>query len=79
MDIDTHGKCFLEKVIETNAIAFADEYRWRTWTAGFYLNNAKHRILRLDPTATVSEGISNAVLKRTWARLFFELDRILRG
>jgi len=44
-DIFTAGQNFLEKRIETNAIAFSDEYndKNRTWVAGYYLNNARFR------------------------------------
>jgi len=38
---------FLERVIDTNAIGFGDEYRRGLWTSGYYLNNATLRLKAL--------------------------------
>jgi hypothetical protein len=36
---------FLKKVITTNAIAFQDDLNSSTWSLGFYMENAMHRVL----------------------------------
>jgi hypothetical protein len=41
------AKAFLEKLIDTNAIGFADEKGSSEWTCGFYLLNAHRRVEQL--------------------------------
>lgn len=41
------AKKFLEKLIDTNAIGFADERAASTWVCGYYLNDAQFRLERL--------------------------------
>lgn len=36
---------FLKKVITTNSIAFQDDLNSSTWSLGFYMENAIHRVL----------------------------------
>jgi hypothetical protein len=40
-----HARQFLTRVIEANAITFADDDRFRNWTADYYVNNAVYRTL----------------------------------
>jgi len=40
-----HQEEFLEKLLTTNAIAFADDYKLRAWTVRFYLEAAKARLV----------------------------------
>jgi hypothetical protein len=42
-----HMKEFLQKVVETNAITFADDYKLCELTVGYYNNNARYRIERM--------------------------------
>jgi hypothetical protein len=39
------AKSFLEKVVRTNMIGFSDDLSMQAWSCGYYLNNAKYRIL----------------------------------
>jgi hypothetical protein len=40
-----HQEEFLEKLLTTNTIAFADDYKSRAWTVRFYLEAAKARLV----------------------------------
>jgi hypothetical protein len=42
-----HTKKFLQKVVETNAITFADDYLLSEMTVSYYNNNARYRIERM--------------------------------
>ncbi len=39
------ARSFLEKVVRTNMIGFNDDISMQAWTSGYYLNNAKYRLL----------------------------------
>lgn len=76
-ETDAHARAFLEQVIKTNAITFNDDRNSRRWSGGYYLNNARDRILRVSPTADVPASISEAVLKVVWNRLYFALSKMV--
>lgn len=46
-DVLLVSRKFLEKVVKTNTIAFAQELDASIWMGGFYLNSARYRLLRL--------------------------------
>ena len=42
--LDQHARKYLLKVIETNAIGFGDDRDARSWTGGYYVNDAIFRV-----------------------------------
>jgi hypothetical protein len=76
-DIGAHARGFLKRVIDTNSIQFGDDLKWQVWSSGYYLNNAKHRILRLRDDKAVQASISTAVLKTVWTDLYVVLVSII--
>lgn len=42
------AKDFLEIVIEDNAINYPQDKKTRSWTVGYYLNNARYRVARVS-------------------------------
>jgi hypothetical protein len=41
------AKEFLESLVHDNTITYDREQRWKNWTIGFYLNNARYRLYRM--------------------------------
>jgi len=79
-ELADHVADFLKKVIKTNAIAFGDEFRERSWSSGYYLNNARYRVKALmgrHSDIDMSEVLSDAVLKDLWNETFAELQKAL--
>lgn len=64
-DIHEHAEKFLEKVIRTNSITFADDRDTKMWSAGYYVNNANYRLRALGESQ-IDESISNKALKQAW-------------
>jgi hypothetical protein len=46
-DVLRDAQGLLETVLTTNAIAFTNEHKLQGWTAGFYLKNAKLRLVEI--------------------------------
>ncbi len=46
-DILRDARQVLEKLLENNSIVYSDERTTRQWMGGYYLNNARYRLLRL--------------------------------
>jgi hypothetical protein len=83
---DPHGtkrviqaRKFLKRVIEANAIGFADDDRFRTWTAGYYVNNAMYRTYELwgqqIASVELAEGLSKSL--RDWWNWAWRLLRVV--
>lgn len=81
---ELHGKAaeFLKRVIDTNAVTFGDDLFHKTWAAGYYLNNARHRVKALaafGAEGALRPGIANARIRDVWNETFFvvndEFDR----
>jgi hypothetical protein len=63
---DQDAMKYLERLIDANAITFADEVSRSNWTSGYYLNNARYRLRVLAVNhrgIQLREHISGAVLK----------------
>jgi hypothetical protein len=77
-DLAQHANQFLKRVIDTNAITFADELRERQWSSGYYLNNARYRtrsLLEDHKEIKLRASISNANLKDVWNETFDALQK----
>lgn len=51
---------FLERLLETNAIAFTQDFDMRGWSAGHYINNAKARLIGMH------RGVDENPLHKQW-------------
>jgi hypothetical protein len=74
-DTEKAAANFLGRVVETNAITFADDHHAerKDWTVGYYLNNARFRLERLrghDPAASIIDMETRVA----WDRLFLALS-----
>lgn len=47
-EIVENAEQFLESVVRDNAINYPQDRRARAWTAAYYLNNARHRLVRIQ-------------------------------
>lgn len=71
------GQNFMERVIETNAIGFSDEYndKNRTWAVGYYLNNARFRVEKsIRELLEAKRGIIPASNRKSLATLLKKLE-----
>jgi hypothetical protein len=72
---DIAAKAFLERVIRTNAIGFADDLRNRSWTGAYYVENAMHRITELTGHEFVVYRCSPmGTVRDAWKDAFDQLD-----
>lgn len=78
-DLEGDAREFLKRVIDTNAITFNDELRWRAWSGGYYLNNARQRVFDLGKKRGFEGSVpSNVVLRKAWNKIYEELDKIIK-
>ncbi len=47
-DVIVHGKEFIKLVAEDNMINYLNDKKTRNWTVGYYLNNARYRVKRIQ-------------------------------
>jgi hypothetical protein len=59
-----NAQTLLSRVLETNAIAFGTEHDLQGWTGGYYLNNAKLRLLEALRDQVASSRATDADVKR---------------
>ena len=76
IDIETIAGRYLTKVIETNAISFADDKQMRGWAGGYYVNNA---LFRLDLRSAKSKGTRghDESLQDLWQEAFEKLTHVV--
>ena len=43
-----HAKDFLGQIVENNAINYKQDHDTRNWSVGYYLNNARYRLFRIQ-------------------------------
>lgn len=78
--ITIDARSYLKKLIVINAINFGDDMEMRTWSSGYYLNNARYRVRRLldnDAGSDPMPSITNAILKNVWNETFCDLWAII--
>jgi hypothetical protein len=72
-ELHKDAKDFLRKVIETNSILFGDDIKFRNWSSGYYVNNARYRLGEVfDERVEVG---STDVLKHSWENTFATLQK----
>jgi hypothetical protein len=47
-DVLSGAKALLEKLLESNSILFGDERATKNWMGGYYINNARYRLIHLS-------------------------------
>jgi hypothetical protein len=78
--IGTAADEFLRKVIETNNIGFIDEWTNRTWSGGYYVNNAMYRLSELTDGFGRARSFAGPMkLRDAWIQAFEKLDEIVEG
>jgi hypothetical protein len=78
INLPKHAEEFLLKVIETNNISFGDDRSCRSWSSGYYLNNARYRLKALKGYP-LEEIERNDKLKERWNETFIKLKEALGG
>ncbi len=85
------GEKFLQTLIADNAIAYTQERDNRNWTVGFYINNAKYRILEIYrrdlisrveleaeiPISSLDISVSDIDIKERWELLIRALNIVV--
>jgi len=78
--VDDAARRFLEHVVRTNAVAFADDLRTRSWSSVYYVENAIWRISNLTGHQFAAYGTSPVgTVRDAWNEAFEELDGYIRG
>ena len=79
--VDEAAKGFLERVIRTNAISFADDLKMGRWSSTYYVQNAVFRIIQLTEYdfATYSNSSPVGTVRDAWNEAFEQLDKYIPG
>jgi hypothetical protein len=78
--VDDAARRFLEHVVRTNAVAFGDDLRTRSWSSVYYVENAIWRISKLTGHQFVAYGTSPVgTVRDAWNEAFEQLDRFIHG
>ncbi|MGE0450221.1 MAG: hypothetical protein AB7Q29_11635 [Vicinamibacterales bacterium] len=78
--VDVAAKKFLERVVRTNAVTFADDLRTRSWSSVYYVENAMHRIAELTKHEFLAfQGSPSGTVRDGWNEAFEQLDRAIPG
>jgi hypothetical protein len=73
--LNTHAEFFLRRLVEDNQIHYSDEKTFRSWSSGYYLNNAIYRLCELENNFGKVSTEPNAVLRIAWNDTFLRLQR----
>lgn len=73
--LNTHAEFFLRRLVEDNQIHYSDEKTSRSWSSGYYLNNAIYRLCELENNFGEVSREPNAVLRIAWNDTFLRLQR----
>jgi hypothetical protein len=82
---------FLAKVVSDNSITYADDKSTRAWTVGYYLENAKLRLIAAYPLSSANrdgrdirdylwaQGTYTETTRLEWEAVHIELRKILNA
>ena len=78
--VDTAAKKFLERLIKTNAVTFADDLRARKWSGPYYVESAVQRITKLTNHQFAAYSTSPVgSVRDAWEEAFARLDTLVPG
>lgn len=78
--IGDNARSYLKKLIESNSINFNADMKMRTWSSGYYLNNARYRVKILlgeNASKYIRPHISDEILKDVWNETFYGLWQVI--